>query len=86
VLLICDLDGVMVRVFSVRPKGRGFKPGRYDGFSRATKIQSTAFFGGEVKSEAPCQCDRDATSAKLKDICRKLPASLLDVSVASRAH
>jgi hypothetical protein len=38
-------------VLATGPKGRGFKPGRGDGFLRAIKICSTPSFGWEVKPE-----------------------------------
>jgi hypothetical protein len=44
----------MVSVLAIRPKVRGFIPGRGDGFLRAMKICSTFSFGEEVKPEAPC--------------------------------
>jgi hypothetical protein len=58
------------------------------------KIRSTTSFGGEVKPTAPCckilrhvkdpsEYDKDATSAKFKDISYQLPASLLGVSAAT---
>jgi hypothetical protein len=47
------LGGVVVNVLVTGPKGYGFKPGRGDGFLRATKIRSTSFFGCEIKPEAP---------------------------------
>jgi hypothetical protein len=43
----------MVSVLSTGPKGRGFKPGRGDGFLRATKIQSTLSIGWKVKAGGP---------------------------------
>jgi hypothetical protein len=46
------LGGVMVSVFAIGPKVRGFKPGRGDGLLRAIKIRSTPSFGGEVKPNA----------------------------------
>jgi hypothetical protein len=48
------LGGVMVSVLAIRPKVRGFKLGRGDGFLMAIKIRSTSSFGVEVKPEAPC--------------------------------
>jgi hypothetical protein len=45
----CHLDGVL----ATGTKGRGFKPGRDDGFLRAIKIRSTPSFGWEVKPETP---------------------------------
>jgi hypothetical protein len=53
-VLTSPLDGVVVSVLATGPKGRGFKPGRGDGFLRAIKIRSTPSFGWEVKPEAPC--------------------------------
>jgi hypothetical protein len=41
----------VVNVFATGSKGRGFKPGRGDGFLRAIKIRSTSSFGWEVKPE-----------------------------------
>jgi hypothetical protein len=49
------LGGVEVSMLATRPKGRGFKPGRCDGFLRAIKIRSTPSFGWEVKPEVPCR-------------------------------
>jgi hypothetical protein len=45
----------VVNVLATGPKGRGFKPGRGDGFLRAIKIRSTPSFGWEVKPEVPCR-------------------------------
>jgi hypothetical protein len=45
----------VVSVLATEPKGRGFKPGRGDGFLRAIKFRSTHFFGWEVKPEVPCR-------------------------------
>jgi hypothetical protein len=45
----------MVSVLATRPKVRGIKPGRDDGFLRAIKIRSTLSFGEKVKPEAPCR-------------------------------
>jgi hypothetical protein len=50
--IIRRLGGVVVSVLATGPKGRGFKPGRGDGFLRAIKIGSTPSFGWEVK---PCR-------------------------------
>jgi hypothetical protein len=47
------LGGVVVSVLATGPKDREFKPGRDDGFLRATKIRSTPSFGCEVKREGP---------------------------------
>jgi hypothetical protein len=41
----CRLGGVVVSLLAAGPKGRGFKPGRGDGFLRVTKIRSTPSFG-----------------------------------------
>jgi hypothetical protein len=46
-------DVVVVSVLATGPKGRGFKPGRGDGFLRAIKIRSTPSFGWEVKQKVP---------------------------------
>jgi hypothetical protein len=43
----------VVSVLATGPKGRGFKPGRGDGFLRAIKIRSTPSFGWEVKRDTP---------------------------------
>jgi hypothetical protein len=40
----------VVSVLAIRPKGRGFIPGRGDGFLRAIKIRSTPSFGRDLKS------------------------------------
>jgi hypothetical protein len=45
----------VVSVLATGPKGRGFKPGRSDGFLRVIKIRSTPSFGWEVKPEIPCR-------------------------------
>jgi hypothetical protein len=45
----------VVSVLHTRPKGRGFKPGKGDGFLREIKIRSTPSFGWEVKPEVPCR-------------------------------
>jgi hypothetical protein len=49
------LSGLVVSVLATGPKGRGFKPGRGDGFLRVIKILRTYSFGWEVKPEAPCR-------------------------------
>jgi hypothetical protein len=49
------LGGVVVSVLVMRPKGRGFRPDRGDGFLRAVKTRSTVSFGWEVKTEVPCR-------------------------------
>jgi hypothetical protein len=43
------LGGVVVSVLATGPKGRGFEPGKDDGFLRAMKVHSTPSFGWEVK-------------------------------------
>jgi hypothetical protein len=50
------LGGVVVSVLETGPKGRGFKPGREDGFLRAIKISSTPSLGWEVKPEDFTAC------------------------------
>jgi hypothetical protein len=45
----------MVCVLAIKPKVRGFKSGRRDGFLRAIKILSTPSFGRGVKQLAPCR-------------------------------
>jgi hypothetical protein len=52
---VCHLGAVVVSVLATGPKGRGFRPGRGDGFLRAIKIRSTPFFGWEVKPEVLCR-------------------------------
>jgi hypothetical protein len=42
----------VVSMIATGPKGRGFKPGRGDGF---LKIRSTPSFGCEIKPEVPCR-------------------------------
>jgi hypothetical protein len=49
------LGGVVFGALSTGPKGRGFKPGRGDGFLRAIKIRSTPSFVWEVKPDVPCR-------------------------------
>jgi hypothetical protein len=49
------LGDVVVSVLAIGPKGRGFNPGRGDGFLRAIQIRSTPSFGREVKPEVPCR-------------------------------
>jgi hypothetical protein len=56
------------------------------------KIRCRPSFRVEVKPSVhvgmlkiPAECDRDTASAKFKDI-SKLPASLLDISAATREH
>jgi hypothetical protein len=45
----------VVSVLATGPKGRGFEPGKGDGFLRAIKIRSTTSFGWEVKPEVACR-------------------------------
>jgi hypothetical protein len=45
----------VVSVLATGPKGRGFKPGRVDGFFKAIKIRSTPSFQWDVKPEVPCR-------------------------------
>jgi hypothetical protein len=51
----CHLSGVVVGVLTTRPKNRGFKPSRGDGFLRVIKIRSTLSFEQEGKLEVPCR-------------------------------
>jgi hypothetical protein len=46
------LSGVVVIVLAIRPKVRGFKPGRERWIFMGRKISSTASFAGEVKPSA----------------------------------
>jgi hypothetical protein len=48
------LSGVIFSVIAIRPKVRGIKPGRGNGFLRWIKIRSTPSFGGDVEPEVPC--------------------------------
>jgi hypothetical protein len=48
------LGGGAVSVPATGPKGRGFNPGRGDGFLRMVNIRTTPSFGWEVKLEDPC--------------------------------
>jgi hypothetical protein len=84
----------VVIMFAIGPKAHGFKPGQ-GWFLRAIKIHSLTSFRVEVKLlvpyrsfysmlKIPAECIRDALLAKFKDISRRLPASLLDVSAAIR--
>jgi hypothetical protein len=45
----------MVNLLAIRPKVRGFKPGRGNIFLKAIESRSTPSFRGEVKPEAPCR-------------------------------
>jgi hypothetical protein len=45
----------VISVLATGPIGRGFEPGRGDGFLREIKIRSTPSFGWEVKPEVPCR-------------------------------
>jgi hypothetical protein len=50
--MICiDLGDLVIIVFAVRPKVRGFRPRRDEryGFLRAIKFRCTTSIGGEVK-------------------------------------
>jgi hypothetical protein len=49
------LGGVVVSVLATGPNGRGFNPGRGDGFLKAIKIRSTTSFGWQVKPEVSCR-------------------------------
>jgi hypothetical protein len=49
-----SLGGPMVSVLATGSKGRGFKPGRRDGFLMTIKILITPSFGWEVKPKARC--------------------------------
>jgi hypothetical protein len=78
----------------LEPRSSGSNPAEDGGFLRAIKVRSMHSFGGEVKPQfrkilqhvtLPVEYDRDTTSAKLKNISRKIPASLLNVSAAVRA-
>jgi hypothetical protein len=44
----------MDSVLAIGPKVHGFKPGRDNGFLKATKICSTPYFRVEVKPQATC--------------------------------
>jgi hypothetical protein len=48
------LCGLNDSVIATRPKVRGFKPAKYDGFLRVIKICSMTSFGVEVKPSVPC--------------------------------
>jgi hypothetical protein len=43
----------VVSVLATGHNGRGFEPGKGDGFLMAIKIRSTPSFGWEVKREGP---------------------------------
>jgi hypothetical protein len=45
----------VVSVLVIRPKIRGFKPGKDDGFLRALKFRHTTSFGWEIKLSVPCR-------------------------------
>jgi hypothetical protein len=47
------LGGIVDIVLAIRPKVRGFSPGRGRWILRAIKARITPSFGGEVKSSAP---------------------------------
>jgi hypothetical protein len=68
-----------------------------NGFLKAIKICSMTSFKGQVKPsthvvrfygmlKTPAEYDRDTSFDKFKDISCLLPASLLDVSAATREH
>jgi hypothetical protein len=48
------LNILVVIVFAIGPKVRGFRPREDDGFVREIKVRITTFFGGEVKPAVPC--------------------------------
>jgi hypothetical protein len=79
----------------LNPRFAGLNPAEDDGFLWAIKIRRTISFGREVKASSHVvgffgmlkiteEYERDTSSAKFKDISSQLPASLLDVSVATR--
>jgi hypothetical protein len=88
----------VVSVLASGPNGRGFKPGRGDGFLRVIKFRSTTSFGLEVKPSAPCReifrnvedplrYDRETYLQTSRAFLVKfIPASLLGVSAATRAE
>jgi hypothetical protein len=45
----------VVSVLATGLEGRGFKPGRGNGFLRSIKIRRTLSFGWKVKPEVPCR-------------------------------
>jgi hypothetical protein len=45
----------VVSVLATGPKGRGFKPGRVDGFFKVIKIRSTPSLQWDVKPKVSCQ-------------------------------
>jgi hypothetical protein len=51
---ICQFADVTVNVLDIGPKVRGFKPGRSDGFLRATKKNQLSTFG-EIKLDTQCR-------------------------------
>jgi hypothetical protein len=53
--MYCRLGGVMVSMLVIGSKVRGFEPDLGDGLLRTIKINSTPFFGGEVKPETTCR-------------------------------
>jgi hypothetical protein len=54
-MYLCSRLGVVISILVTDPKGRVFKPGRGDGFLRATKIRSTRCMTWEVTLETPCR-------------------------------
>jgi hypothetical protein len=88
---------VMVIVLAIRPKVRGFKPGREQWLLRSIKNRSTTSFGREVKQSAPCckilQHVKDPCGYEQRYrqnsptfLATLLPASLPGVSAATRAE
>jgi hypothetical protein len=53
--LIVFLGGLVLSVLGIRPKIRGFEPGRERWTFKCNKIRSTTSFGGEVKPSATCR-------------------------------
>jgi hypothetical protein len=47
------LGGVVVSVLAIGPNGRGFKPGRGDGFLKGNKNPQHTFLGMESKAGGP---------------------------------
>jgi hypothetical protein len=67
------LGDLVVSVFSIEPKVRGFRPGQKRWLFMGDKIRSNTFFGEEVKLSVPCckillhvknpyNCERDNDS------------------------
>jgi hypothetical protein len=89
------LGGIVVNMLAIGSMVDGFTPGRGRWNLRAIKICSTISFGREVKPlphvvwfygllKIPAKYDRNASSAKFKDVSRQLSSSLLGVSAATR--